>query len=113
MTKNSTRHNGLADSSPVPDVVESNEISFSPKSTGYASEERSLRPVFPVGGMAFRAFPVRVMWIDCDYEDAHFLSLVFNERPELVERPRVVDVPAAFPNGCPHPYAFEILDGYS
>ena len=113
MTKNSTRHNGLADSSPVPDVEGSDKVRLSLKTTGNAPEEGSLRPVFPVGGMAFRAFPARVMWIDCDYEDAHFLSLVFNERPELVERLRVVDVPAAYPNSCPHPYAFEILDGYS
>ena len=40
-----------------------------------------------------------------------FFCPVFYERPELVKRPRVVNVHVSFPNGCHHPYAFEILHG--
>ena len=56
--------------------------------------------------LAIGVFPADVMGIDCDYGDAHFLSLVFNERLDLVESLRIMDVPFAFPNGCPHPYSF-------
>ena len=87
MIKNSTRHNRLADGSPVPDVEGSNVISFTLKSTGNASKLRSFGSVFPVNGMAFRTFPAGVMGIDCDDWNARFPCLVFNERPDLMERP--------------------------
>ena len=61
--------------------------------------------------MAIWAFPAGVVWIDHDGWNSCFPCLVFYERPELVKRPRVVDVHFSFPNGCPHPYAFEILHG--
>ena len=64
MIKNSTRHNRLADGSPVPDVEVSDEIRLALKATGNAPEKGSLRPVFPVNGMVFRAFPAGVMGID-------------------------------------------------
>ena len=106
MIKNSTRHSRLVDGSPVPDVEGCNEISLSLKPTGNASELGSFRPVTFVDGMAYGAFNAGVAWIHNDDGDACLRCLVFYERPELVERPRVVDVPVAFPNGCPHPYAF-------
>ena len=40
-----------------------------------------------------------------------FFCPVFYEWLELVERPRAVDVHVASPNGCPHPYALELLHG--
>lgn len=113
MTKNSTRHNRLVDISPVPDVEGSDKICLTLKTTGYTSEERSFRSVPSIDRMAFRAFPARVTWIDNNHWNARFLSFVFYELTELVERPRVVDISIAPPNGCPHPYAFEVLDGYS
>ena len=87
MIKNSTRYNRLADSSPVPDVEGSDKVRLSLKTTGNAPEERSFRSVFPVDRMAFRAFPTRVTRVNHNDRNARFLSLVFNERPELVERP--------------------------
>ena len=87
MIKNSTRCNRLADGSPVPDVEGSDEIRLTLKTTGNASEKRLFRSVFPVDGMAVWAFPAGVMGIDCDEWNARFPSLVFDERPDLVERP--------------------------
>ena len=106
MIKNSTRHSRLVDGSPVPDVEGCNEISLSLKPTGNASELGSFRPVPFVYGMAFWAFHAGAAWIHNYDMDAYLCCLVFDERPELVERPRVVDVPVALPNGFPHPYAF-------
>jgi len=45
--RNSLCHNGLDDSSPVPDVEGCYEISFSLKTTGNAFESGSFRPVLP------------------------------------------------------------------
>ena len=87
MIKNSTRHNRLADGSHVPDVEGSNVISFTLKSTGNASKNGSFRPVLLAYGMAYRAFPAGVMGIDYDEGNARFPCLVFNERPDLMERP--------------------------
>ena len=111
MIKNSTRHNRLVDGSPVPDVEGCNEVCLSLKPTGNASELGSFRPVPLVYGMACWAFHDSVACIHNDNGDACLSCLVFDERPELVERPRVVDVPVAFPNGCPHPYAFYVFEG--
>ena len=47
--------------------------------------------------MAFMAFPAGVMGIDCDDWNARFPGLVLYEGHDLVERPRIVDVPVAFP----------------
>ena len=111
MIKNSTRNNRLFDGSPVPDVEGCNEVCLSLKPTGNASEPGSFRPVTFVYGMAYGTFHARVACIHNDNGDAWLSCLVFDERPELVERPRVVDVPVAFPNGCPHPYAFLVFEG--
>ena len=111
MIKNSTRYNRLADSSPVPDVEGCNEISFSLKTTGNASKPGSFWPVFPAYGMAIGTFPAAVAWIHRDDGNAHFFCLVFDELSKLVESPRIVDVPVAFPNGCPRPYAAEVFNG--
>ena len=111
MIKNSTRYNRLVDSSPVPDVDGSDEIRFSLKATGNASKPGSFRPVLSSYGMAIGAFPAGVVWIDHDDGNACFPCLVFYERPELVERPRIVDVPVAFPNSCPHPDSTEVFNG--
>ena len=87
MIKNSARCNRLVDSSPVPDVEGGDIIGFSFETAGNAFEERSFRSVPPIDRMAFGAFPARVMRIYHNNGNAHFLSFVFNERPELIERP--------------------------
>ena len=71
----------------------------------------SLRPVFPVCAMASRAFPAGVVRINHNYWNARLPRLVFNIRPDLVERPGVMDIPLGPSNRCPHPYATQILDG--
>ena len=98
MIKNSTRYNRLVDSNTDPDVDGSYEIRFSLKATGNASKSGSFRPVLSSYGMAIGAFPAGVAWIDHDDGNACFPCLVFYERPELVERPRIVDVHVSFPN---------------
>ena len=113
MIKNSTRHNGLIDCGPVPDVEGGDEICLSLQTTGNTFEMGPFRSVSLINGMAFRAFPASIMGIDCNKGNARFLRLVFYERPELMESPRVVDISIALPNGCPHPYVFEVFDGYS
>ena len=110
MIKNSTRYNRLVDSGPVPDVDRSDEIRFSLKATGNAPETGTFWSVYFVDDMANGTFPAGTMWIDHDDWNPCFPCLVFYERPELVKRTRIVDVHVSFPNGCPHPYAFEILD---
>ncbi len=87
MIKNSTRHNRLVDGSPVPDVEGCNEVCLSLKPTGNASELGSFRPVTFVYGMAYGTFHAGVAWIHNDNRDACLSCLVFDERPELVERP--------------------------
>ena len=111
MIKNSTRYNRLADGSPVPDVEGSDEICLSLKTTGNTSEMRSFRPVPFVDDMAYLAFPAGVAGINSNDGNACFPGFVFNESPELVKRPRTVDIPVAFPSGCPHPNATEVLHG--
>ena len=71
----------------------------------------SFRPVLLAYGVAIGAFPAGVAWIHNDDGDAHPFCLVFDERPELIKRPRVVDVPVALPNGCPHPDFTEVFNG--
>ena len=93
LIKNSTRHNRLADSSPVPDVEGCDKICLSLNTTGNASEMGSFRPVLLAYGMAMGAFPAGVAWIYNDDRNAPFPCLVFYERPDLVERPRIVDTP--------------------
>ena len=87
MIENNLRHNRLADGSPVPDVEGSDEVCFSLETTGNASKPGSFRPVFPAYGMAIGTFPAAVARIHRDDGNAHFFCLVFDERPELVERP--------------------------
>ena len=111
MIKNSTRYNRLADGSPVPDVEGCDEICLSLKTTGNASEMGSFWPVPLIRGMANGALPAGVMRINRNDWNTRFPCLVFYERPELVERPRIMDVPVALPNGCPHPYAAEVFNG--
>ena len=111
MIKNSTRHNRLVDSSPVPYVEGGNEIRFSLKSTGNAFEMGSFNPVPFVDCVACRALPAGIVWFDHNDGNARFLSFVFNEHPKLAERPGVVNIPVAFPDSCPHPDAIEILNG--
>jgi len=84
MIENSLRHNGLIDSSPVPDVEGCNKISFSFKTTGNAFEMGSFRSVLPVRVITFLAFPACVMWFDHDNGNARLSRLVLNERPELL-----------------------------
>ena len=79
MIKNTTRHNRLADCSPVPDVEGSDEIGFSLNTTGNASEMGSFRPVLLAYGMAIGAFPACVTGINSDNGNARFPCLVFNE----------------------------------
>ena len=63
MIKNSTRHNRLADSSPVPDVEGSDDIGFSLNTTGNASETGSFRPVLLICCVTIGAFPAGVVGI--------------------------------------------------
>ena len=64
-----------------------------------------------IRGMANGAFPAGVVWVNHSDWNTRFPCLVFHERPELVERPRIMDVPVALHNGCPHPYAAEVFNG--
>ena len=112
MIENNTRYNRLVDSSPVPDIEGCNEIRFTLKTTGNTSKKRSFCPVPSVNEMTLGAFSASIFWVYNGHWNAGFPSLVLNEGTELMECPGVVDVPIAFPNGCPHPYAFEALDGY-
>ena len=96
MTENSLRHDGLADSSPVPDVERCYEISFSLKTTENTFESGSFRSVLPVRVMTFRAFPACVMWFDHDNGNARLSRLVLNERPELMKGPGIMDIPVTF-----------------
>ena len=111
MTKNSTRHNGLVDGSPVLDVKRGDKISFSLETTGNASKLGSFRPVLLAYGVANGAFPAGIPWFNNDNWNPSFLRLILYEGPELTESPRIMDILIAFPNSCPHPYATEVLNG--
>ena len=111
MIRNIARHNRLADSSPVPDVEGSDEIGFSINTTGNASKMGSFRPVLLICCVTIGAFPAGGVRADHDDGNAHFPCPVLHEQPDLVERPRIMDVPVAFPNGCPHPNSTEVFNG--
>ncbi len=111
MIKNSTRYNRMVDSTHVPDIEGCDEIRFSIKTAENTFEPGLFRPVLPAYGMAFGAFPVGVMRINGYDGNANFPCLVFYKLPEMVESPRIMDVPVAFPNGHPHPNSIEVFNG--
>ncbi len=108
MIKNNLRYNRLADGNPVPYVEGSDGACFTLRTTGDASENGSFRSIAFVYSMAIGLLPVGVMWINYNDGNARFLYLVLYKQPDLEERPRIVDVPVAIPNSCPHPYAFKV-----